>query len=190
MAFAAFTIVYLMSAIYLNAIEVTRTRFGNQQLGDFVKYNSQRMARGVVPLVPRSVVAGSEHFLELAGIAENQRQLSGWIVPVSMSLDNSSWETRTALNAFLSGETRADFVRDTADNVGEYWFLEPIQSQLIDGFMRQFDQVARAPDKALRTLDVHYVALPAGQQPPPCVASGFDLLQPGPYWQIWQRKKF
>ena len=190
MAFAAFTIVYLMSAIYLNAIEVTRTRFGNQQLGDFVKYNSQRMAPGVVPLVPRSVVAGSEHFLELAGIAENQRQLSGWIVPVSMSLDNSSWETRTALNAFLSGETRDDFVRDTAENVGEYWFLEPIQSQLIDGFMRQFDEVARDPDKALRTLDVRYVALPVGQQPPPYVASRFDLLQPGPYWQIWQRKKF
>ena len=74
--------------------------------------------------------------------------------------------------------------------MGEYWFLEPIQSQLIDGFMRQFDEVARDPDKALRTLDVRYVALPVGQQPPPYVASRFDLLQPGPYWQIWQRKKF
>ena len=61
MACTAFVILYLAGAIYLNAIEVTRTSFGNQQLGDFVKYNEQRMAPGVAPLLPRMVVAGSEH---------------------------------------------------------------------------------------------------------------------------------
>ncbi len=190
MACTTFIILYLAGAIYLNAIEVTRTNFGNQQLDDFVKYNAQRMAPGVAPLLPRMIGAGSEPFGELAGVVENQRHLSGWIVPVSMPLDNSNWEARTALNAFLSGDTRADFVRETVENGGQYWFLEPIQAQLIDGFKRQFDEVTRDPDKAVRTLEVHYVALPADRPPPPYVASRFNLLQAGPYWQIWQIKEF
>jgi hypothetical protein len=187
-AFASFLIVYFVGAIYLNAIEVTRTVFGNQQLGDFVKYSAQRIAPAVAPLVPQSVVAGSEPFCELAGGAENQRQLGGWIVPLSMALDNSSWETRIALNAFLRGEKRADFVRDTTEDIGYYWFLEQIQPQLIEAFIRQFDEVTRDPDKFVRTLHVRYVALPADQQPPPYVTSRFDLFQSGPYWQIWQIK--
>jgi hypothetical protein len=174
----------------LNAIEVTRTRFGNQQLDDFVRYRTQRMARGVAPLIPRSIVAGSEHFCELAGVAENQRMLGGWIVPISTALDNSSWETRTALNAFLSGDTRADFVRDTAESVGYYWFLEPIQPKLREDFIRQFDDVTQDPDKAIRALEVRYVALPTDKLPTPYVTSRFRLLQPGPYWQIWQIREF
>ncbi|HEY6298692.1 MAG TPA: hypothetical protein VIW95_03525 [Candidatus Binatus sp.] len=189
-ALSTFVLLYLLGAIYLNAIEVTRTRFGNQQLDDFVRYRTQRMAPGVAPLIPRSIVAGSEHFCELAGVAENQRMLSGWIVPTSTTLDNSSWETRTALNAFLSGDTRADFVRDTAENVGDYWFLEPIQPKLREGFIREFDDVTRDPDKAIRVLEVRYVALPTDKSPTPYITSRFRLLQPGLYWQIWQIREF
>jgi hypothetical protein len=186
MTISSFLVVYLVGAIYLNAIEVTRTNFGNQQLDDFVRYRAQRMAPGVAPLVPHSIIAGSEHFCELAGVAENQRQLSGWIVPLSVHLDNSSWETRTALNAFLMGIQRTDFARQTAEDVSDYWFLEPIQPQLIEGFIRQYDEVTRNPDKFIRALDVRYVALPTGQPPTAYVASRFHLIQPGPYWQIWQ----
>jgi hypothetical protein len=185
-AISSLVILYLVGAIYLNAIEVTRTNFGNQQLDDFVKYRAQRMAPGVAPPVPRSIIAGTEHFCELAGVAENQRQLSGWIVPLSVHLDNSSWETRTALNSFLMGVQRADFARQTAEDVSDYWLLEPIQPQLIEGFIRQYDQVTQNPDKFIAVLEVRYLALPAGQPPPPYVASRFHMIQPGPYWQIWQ----
>jgi hypothetical protein len=188
LVFAAFAILYLTSAIYLNAIDVTRTRFGNRELQNFRGYRTQRLAPGVAPLVPRSVVAGSQPFCELAVVAENQRMLGGWTVPISVAVDDSNWEARVALNAFLMGVGRADFVRVTSDDLRDYWFLASIQPQLREGFIRQFDEVTRNPDKFIRALEVSYVALPAGLAPPAYVASRFRLLQPpGPYWQIWQR---
>jgi hypothetical protein len=121
----------------------------------------------------------------LAAVAENQRMLSGWTVPISVALDDSSWESRAALNALLTGVERAEFARATSAEVLYHWFLKPIQPQLIEGFKRQFDEVTREPDKFIRALEVRYVALPADMPPPPFVASRFRLLQPGPYWQIW-----
>ncbi len=186
-AFAAFALLYLIGGIYLNAIDVTRTRWRNRQIQNFVSYRTQRMAPGVSPLVPRSVLAGSQEFCELAAVAENQRQLAGWILPLSVALDNSGWESRAALNAYLNGVKRADFARATSEEVkDDYWFAEQQQPQLMEDFMRKFDEVTRDPDKFIRALDVRYVALPADQSPPPYVASQFRILQPGPYWRIWQ----
>jgi hypothetical protein len=186
--FPAFAILYLISGMYLLAIDVTRTRFGVRQRDDFVRYSTQRMVPGVPPLIPRSVVAGSESFAEIAGVAENQRMLSGWTIAASPALDDSSWESRVALNAILMGDQAADFDQVISEVVFEIWFLEPIQSQLREGFLRQFEEMTRDPDQAIRALEVRYVALPAGQPPTPYVTSRFRLLQPGPYWQIWQIK--
>ena len=187
LALSAFVLLYLIGGIYLNAIDVTRTRWSNGQIQNFVRYRSQRMAPGVSPLVPRSVLAGSQDFCELAAVAENQRELAGWILPLSVALDNSAWESRTALDAYLNGVKRADFARATSDEVkDDYWFSEPIQPQLMEDFMRKFDEVTRDPDKFIRALQVRYLALPVDQSPPPYVASQFRLLQPGPYWRIWQ----
>jgi hypothetical protein len=178
----------LISGIYLLAIDVTRTRFGVRQRDDFIRYGAQRMVPGVPPLIPRSVVAGSESFAEIAGVAENQRMLSGWTIAASPALDDSSWESRVALNAILMGDQPADFDQLISEVVFEFWFLEPIQSQLREGFLRQFEEMTRDPDQAIRALEVRYVALPAGQPPTPYVTSRFRPLQSGPYWQIWQIK--
>src|SRR5271154_3539263 len=122
LAFSALVILYFTSAIYLNAIDVTRTYFGTRQLEDFVKYSTQRMAQDVAPLVARSVIAGSQNFCELAAVAENQRQLGGWILPLSVAMDNSGWESRAALEAYLTGVDRADFARAASDEVkSNYW---------------------------------------------------------------------
>lgn len=189
-AFSGLVIIYFTSAIYLNAIDVTRTRFGTRQLEDFVRYSTQRMAPGVAPLVPRSVIAGSQSFCELAAVADNQRQLGGWMLPLSVAMDNSGWESRVAVDAYLTGVVRADFARTAADDVtANYWFSKSIQPQLIEGFTRRFDEVTRDPDKFIRALEVRYVALPANQPAPAYVASKFRLIQPGPYWQIWQSRQ-
>jgi hypothetical protein len=176
--------------MYLLAIDITRTRFGVHQREDFVRYSAQRMAPGVAPLIPRSVVAGSESFAQIAAVAENQRMLSGWTIAASPALDNSGWESRVALNAVLMGDQRADFEQVITEVVYEFWFLEPIQPQLQAGFMRHFDEIAQDPADAIRALEVRYIALPAGQPPTAYVASRFHLIQPGPYWQIWQTNEF
>ena len=86
LALSAFVLLYLIGGIYLNAIDVTRTRWSNGHIENLVRYRSQRMAPGVSPLVPRSVLAGSQDFCELAAVAENQRELAGWILPLSVAL--------------------------------------------------------------------------------------------------------
>jgi hypothetical protein len=190
LVFPVFAIIYLISGMYLLAIDITRTRFGVHQREDFVRYSAQRMAPGVAPLIPRSVVAGSESFAQIAAVAENQRMLSGWTIAASPALDNSGWESRVALNAVLMGDQRADFEQVITEVVYEFWFLEPIQPQLQAGFMRHFDEIAQDPADAIRALEVRYIALPAGQPPTAYVASRFHLIQPGPYWQIWQTNEF
>ena len=45
-AFAAFAMLYLVSAIYLNAIDITRDRGSRQQIQDFVRYRAQRLGPG------------------------------------------------------------------------------------------------------------------------------------------------
>jgi hypothetical protein len=188
LVFPLFALLYLISGIYLLTIDVTRSSFGIQQTTDFIRYYAQRMVPGIPPLIPRSVVAGSESFGEIAAVAENQRMLSGWTAVVSAPLDDSTWESRVALEAILTGEQRADFEQFVTEFASEFWYLEP--TQLKQGFMRQFDEVTRNPDQSVRTLGVRYVALPADQSPPPYVASRFHLIQPGPYWQIWEIKEF
>jgi hypothetical protein len=185
MAFSAFAILYLASAIYLSMIDVTRTSFSNRQRQDFVRYRTQRMAPGAARLAPRSVIAGAENFGALAVVGEDQRMLAGWSLPLSVAVNDATWESRVALNAFLTGVQHSEFARMTSEDVLEYWFL-PIQPQLKAGFKLKFDEATRDPDKFIRAFGVRYVALPSDQPPPAYVASRFRLLQPGPYWQIWQ----
>ena len=186
-ALSTFVIIYLLSGIYLLAIDVTRTEFGIRQRDDFVRYRAQRMVPDAPALVPRSVIAGSERFCELAGVAENQRMISGWTVPISVALDDSGWESRFALTAFLMGTDRDEFARQTTAKVQEYnWGWNGKENQLIEAFMHKFDEVTQNPDKYVRSIGVRYIALPADQPAPAYVASHFRILQPGPNWQIWQ----
>ena len=66
----------------------------------------------------------------------------------------------------------------------EYVFIPKDQ---LPAYLHTFDEVARDPDSYIDKLKVRYLALPVGQHPPAFLSDGWDLIQPGPYFRIWER---
>ena len=182
--------IYLIGGIYLTAITLTRTGDGAAKIENYARYRSQRLVPGVSPLAPDSVIAGDDRFSELATIGENQRALSGVFLNASMSVDDSMWRSRFSLNAFLSGTTdRKEFERAASLELETgLWNAPKIRPELLAPFMRTYDEVVRDPGKFIKAFAVRYVALPVDRPAPLYLRSGWALLQPGPYWQLWERK--
>ena len=182
--------IYLLGGIYLTAITLTRTADGAAKLENYSRYRSQRLVAGVKPLAPDSVIAGDDRFSELATIGENQRALSGVFLNASMSVDNATWRSRFSLNEFLSGTTdRSEFERAANLELETgLWNAPKITPELLAPFMRTYDEIVRHPRRFVNAFAVRYVALPADRPTPDYLRSGWTLLQPGPYWQIWERK--
>src|SRR5262249_33432693 len=129
-----------------------------------------------------------------ACMTDNTRPLAGYAVELSGSVDNAEWDARVALNAYLSGLSREDFVAaqrvwlDTtlwgpwAPRRGnEAARQERFQSRLASG-----DAVRADPTAALDRFQVRYVALPAGA-PVDYLGPEWVRLQDGPHWQVWER---
>jgi len=147
------------------------------------------LVSGMTPLAPDSVVAGDDRFSELAAIGENQRALSGVFLNASMSVDDATWRSRFSLNAFLNGTTdRREFERAASLELENgLWNAPRITPELIAPFMRTYDEVARDPNRFIKAFGVRYVALPVNRPPPVYLRDGWTLLQPGPYWQVWEK---
>jgi hypothetical protein len=181
---------YFAGGVYLSAICVTRTWSGVAEVRNYTRYKSQRLVAGAKPLAAGATVAGDGAFCDLAAVAEDQWVLGGEAVPISMAADDDQWELRTALDAYLVGTDRENFER-AARIAARLWFWESPQSQpeVIAAFMRKYDEVAQAPDRFIARFGVRYVALAADKAPMAYLREGWTKLQPGPYWQIWERDK-
>ncbi|HVA39251.1 MAG TPA: hypothetical protein VNF49_01190, partial [Candidatus Binataceae bacterium] len=182
---------YLAGGVYLAAICVTRTWSGVEEVRNYTRYRSQRLAAvGVKPLVAGATVAGDVWFCELAAVAEGQWVLSGEAVPRSMAVDNDQWESRAALNAYLVGTDRVEFEKAARIAAG-LWFWESPEreAEAIAAFMRKYDEVVQAPDRFIARFGVRYVALAADRAQMAYLREGWTMLQRGPYWQIWEREK-
>jgi hypothetical protein len=188
-----FVTLYLASAIYLAAIDVTRTRPGVTQLDDYIRYQAQRQSRSAPSLAPSSVIAGSYEYCNLAAITDNQRILSGHNVQLSMAIDNSQSEARYALNAYLEGVGRAEYEqRIQLELEPEWktpWNMTLGAPELRARYIRDYERVRENPERFIEAFNVRYVVLPAGQPPPAYLRSGWQSLQREPYWQIWERKR-
>jgi hypothetical protein len=181
--------IYFIGGLYLAAILLTPGA-GTGQLENYTKYRLQRLVPGVNPLDSNSVIAGDDRFTVLATIGENQRALSGTFLNASMALDDATWRSRFALNAFLDGTTdRAEFKRKASRELESgLWNAAKITPELLAPFMRIYDEIVRDPDRFISAFSVRYVALPVDRPPPVYLRNGWTLLQPGPYWQLWERK--
>jgi hypothetical protein len=147
-------------------------------------------AEAVKPLAPGATIAGDDGFCDVAAVAEDQWVLSGEAVPRSLVADNDQWESRAALNAYLLGTDRAEFEK-AARSDDEHWFWESPERepQVLDAFMRKYDEVVQNPDRFIAEFGVRYVAVPADKAERGYLREGWTMLQQGPYWQIWAREK-
>jgi hypothetical protein len=183
-------LLYFAGGVYLAAICVTRTWSGVDQLRNYTRYKSQRLAAAVKPLLPGATVAGDDEFCELAAVAEDQWVLSGEAVVRSMAVDNDQWELRTALNAYLEGTDRPEFEKASRFATGLWFWESPeLQPEVNTALMRKYDEVVQDPDRFIAEFGVRYVALAADRAEVPYLRVGWAILQRGPYWQIWEREK-
>ena len=182
-------ILYFVGGVYLAAICVTRTWSGVDELRNYTRYKSQRLAAEVKPLLPGATVAGDDDFCELAAVAEDQWVLSGEAVARSMAVDNDQWELRTALNAYLEGTDRPKFEEASRLATGWFWKSPELQPEVKTALMRKYDEVFQDPDRFIAEFGVRYVALAADRPEVPYLRAGWAILQRGPYWQIWEREK-
>jgi hypothetical protein len=105
-------------------------------------------------------------------------------------VDNDQWESRTALNAYLTGTDRGEF--ETAARIAAgLWFWESPEREpeVVEAFVRKYDEVIQNPDRFIAEFDVRYVALAADKPQRAYLREGWTMLQRGPYWQIWEREK-
>lgn len=188
-ACATFVALFFLSGVYLATICVTRTPSGIALINNYQRYLAQRLRPNSVSLVPGSTIAGSENFCMLAAIAERQWPLSGFTIPRSLMIDDDEWEARTALNSYLLGIKKTQFKQLTKHLSDWFWEGQTLELATRAAFMRHYDEVARDPDRFIARFGVRYVVLPENGRRPAYLDTGWTLLQPGPYWQIWERKK-
>jgi hypothetical protein len=128
-------------------------------------------------------MAGEENFVDLAAIAERQRPLRGRFLDNNMLLGDEERRNRFVLDQYLSGIGSHDsFVTLLKD----YVFIPKAQLPV---YIHTFDEVSREPNAYIDDLKVRYLALPVAQPQPAFVSHGWDLIQPGPYFRIWERSK-
>jgi hypothetical protein len=181
--YTLFVSAYLAGGIYLIAsIQLLDSGVSGGSLHAmtiYSEYNRQRLVPGVKPLRPNSVIAGDADFVDLAATAEQQRPLAGHFLRVNMVIGDDERRIRQVLDLYISGINR----NRAAVLLNEEKKMSPEQLPV---YLHTFDEVARDPERYIDDFNVRYLVLPATQRPP-TFSGRWDLIQPGPFWQIWER---
>ncbi len=178
-AWGSFVVMFFMTGLYASTLDVRRMP---SELRTYSQYRTQRLAEAAAVLRPRALIGGDNDFCELSVIGEDLRALAGWEAYSSMAMKNSDLYARYALNEYLSGIVERGQFKKAAS---QYAFEG--DERLIDGFVSAFDEVSHEPQTFLDAYDVRYVALRVDQPPPDYLKDGWQIIQDGPYWRIWQR---
>jgi len=176
---------YLVSGIYLTA-SIILPGFGNyaDRKTIYSEYVHQRFIPGVTPLNPGSVIAGDPFFVDLASPAERQRPLAGVYLEVNMALDNEERRIRFVLDQYLSGIDHDQLAALLSSD-----YSVSITREQVPIYLHTFDEISRDSDRFVDSLKVRYLVLPAAQRAPAVLSNRWNLIQPGPYWQIWERSE-
>lgn len=187
-----FCSLHLAAGVWLRVVEATQTREPREILETYQKYQAQRLKIATGKLAPNAVIAGEQGFVDLAVILENQRPLDHYAVVLSPAVSNAEWDTRISLNAYLQGLNHEAFEaeqrRVLESNHWGPWARDPEKlAERIKDRLAAYDAVASNPGEALTRFKVRYVALPASQAVPPSLDSGWQCLEQGPHWRVWER---
>jgi hypothetical protein len=139
------------------------------------------------------VTAGHEDFVGYAIIIDHVTPLAAdYPVALSPAVDDFDLYHRIALNAYVSGASRASFEAEQIELLNHLIYgvemRDPVRRLYrLRSRLAWFDLVASAPEAHLDAYQVRYVALPANTPRPQALDSGWSLLQDGPSWKVWQR---
>ncbi|MGH7916632.1 MAG: hypothetical protein ACREQE_04125, partial [Candidatus Binataceae bacterium] len=187
---AALVCCWLLLGLFLIKADTLRNKFAAGTLARYARFSAEQTDN--TRLVAGSVIAGDQTFCDYSAITRNQHPLSGYAATMSLWLDDANWETRMALNQYLSG-ANYDTFRTWAHNfsVSYQWGpwsvgIRP-RSDLFAGLMIAYARVASDPSGLITHYRVRYVAIAAGQRPPAYLEAHWKPLPSGPSWQLWER---
>jgi hypothetical protein len=195
----AVAVTMMATGLWLRGIEVTQTRSARELTAEYNRYERQRLIPDAPRMEPRAIVGGDVDFVEFAAVAENIRPLQDYLVDLSPLITDSEWDERIAFNGYLLGQDRSAFERaqrlyfegDGKEHKAAVWGPwardTTVREAKIRARLAAYDRVAAEPGKSLDRYRVRYLALPAGQAPPP-PRSGWERLQDGPTWALWARR--
>jgi hypothetical protein len=179
---------FLFSALYLQRVETLNTDEAKVTMKAYQQFETAEPE--LRSLSAGSVVAGENRICELTTIASNTRPLYTYVTGLSLWMDNHEWETRNALNGYLSGldhNSFRDYARDFAANrpIGP-WSVYDRQKALLQTQLDQlFDLIQQNPQSYIERFKVRYVLLLADQKPPAYLASGWRRIAVSPGVQVW-----
>jgi len=182
--------IHMGVGLWLRGVEATRTREPVEILADYARYQADRREGGGKPLVLNSVIAGDQRCVHFATILEDQRPLTGYAATLSPYVDNTSWNERIALNAYLLGLGVADFEAEQRRDLGGGhwgpWSRDPAERHaLLAKRMAAFRTILGDSRPALKRYGVGYVALPAGRELPAAVRPGWGKVRSGNTWDLF-----
>jgi hypothetical protein len=193
------------AGLSLRALEAVRTKDSQRYSREYVDYENQEKDHQEndhqendqrnQPLVPGALTGGTEDFVQLAMIVDHVTPLAtDYPIIWSAAVSDLDFDRRIALNAYVSGTSRQQF------ETSQGWELDHMHygAELRDAAKRGprlasrlalFDQIASNPAAAFEDSQLRYVALPAGSPRPVTLGSDWVLIQPGPTWEVWERRR-
>jgi hypothetical protein len=185
----ALALAHLGAGLWLRGIEATRTRESVALVNDYLRYRTDRRAAGGIALVPGTVVAGEPTFVDFAAILDDQRPLSGYAAQVSPYVDDASWNDRGALNAYLLGQSAADFEaaqRTALERGWGPWPNDPARrAAMLSARMAAFRRVQHDPQAELARFRVRTIATPARSRLPAALSDDWTAIARGASWTVW-----
>jgi len=164
----ALVAVVAVTGVWIRVAEATRSGRSARIAEAVRQYQDQRAGDGVPRMVSNAVLGGDPFFVEAASIAENLRPLSGYIVLLSGTVDDTEWDSRVALNAYLRGLNREEFADEERTwldkNAWGPWAPRRGDTggkELLRKRLASWDVVQANPEEALERFRVRYLALPA-----------------------------
>jgi hypothetical protein len=191
-AISAFVLLELGIGIALRTIEVTRSLNGNLVLAGYENYIEQNQIIRPPPLAAGAVIAGDEAFSNLAAIFNGTIPFAGYPAFLSLSLSDSAWEFREALNAHLLGLDEVEF-RQKAIAAGRRYAWgesDPRNGQKVEqDMMHAYAELDNPSDLLINKFNIRYIAAPVARPTPDYLKRGWTLLVAGPVWRIWAKER-
>lgn len=172
----------------LRVVETVRTRQSTELTAAYRSVRGQLALNS--PLREDAVIAGDKGFLDSAQILGPYRPLSDYVIEFSPSTTDHDLDERWALNAFLLGVSKSDFLEQE-----RFYFSVARGRERRDLAVREarvqsqaetFDRIASEPASAIRKYEVRYLAVRRSSLLKPNIGRDWKLVQIGE-WQIWER---
>lgn len=172
----------------LRAVETVRTRQSTEFTAAYRSVGRQLALNS--PLREDAVIAGDKGFLDSVQILGPYRPLSDYVIEFSPSTTDHDLDERWALNAFLLGVSRSNFLEHE-----RFYFSIARGRERRDLAVREarvqsqgetFDRITSDPAKAIRKYEVRYLAVRRSSPLKPNIGPEWKQVQTGE-WQIWER---